>query len=245
LLSFSESLNTDMHIFYTPNIDSDEFVLNEEESKHCVRVLRLKEQDTISLIDGRGGFYHARIVDANPKCCKVFVYHKNTEYGKRNYQLSIAIAPTKNIERLEWFLEKSTEIGIDRIIPMVCAQSERKIIKPERLTKIIAEAIKQSKQAYIPVLENLCSFGELIQKEFSGLKFIAYCDEDFRPSLKNVLKPCENVLILIGPEGDFSPEEIKTALAKGYEGVSLGNSRLRTETAGVVACHTVCLVNEI
>jgi 16S rRNA (uracil1498-N3)-methyltransferase len=234
-----------MHIFYTPTIDSNEYVLDEEESKHCVRVLRLKEQDPVFLIDGHGGFYHARILDANPKHCKVFVYQKYTEFGRRNYRLSIAIAPTKNIERLEWFLEKSTEIGIDRIIPMVCQQSERKIIKPERLTKIIAEAIKQSKQAYMPVLDDLCSFNELVGQEFSGSKLIAYCDEDFRPNLKNVLLPGENVLILIGPEGDFSTDEIKTALGRGYKGVSLGNSRLRTETAGVVACHTVCLINQI
>jgi len=234
-----------MHIFYTPFIQSDELVLSEEESKHCVRVLRLKEQDTVYLIDGVGGFYIARIIDANAKRCKVFVYQKYTEYGKRNYRITIAIAPTKNIERFEWFLEKATEIGIDRIIPIVCHQSERKIIKPERLNKIIIEAIKQSKQAYLPVLEEICSFNSLIMTSFSGKKLIAYCTDEHRQNLINAIKPGEDSLIFIGPEGDFSQDEIKAAFDNGYHGISLGNNRLRTETAGIVACNSVALINQL
>jgi len=233
-----------MHFFYTPLIQSDDIYLTEEESKHCVRVLRLKEQDTVYLIDGVGGFYHARITEANPKKCKVVVYQKYKEYGKRTYQLTIAIAPTKNIERFEWFLEKVTEIGIDRIIPVISYQSERKVIKPERLNKILTEAIKQSKQAYHPVLDEICTFKNLMKMNFSGRKLVAYCEEGNKRLLKDSVLSGENVLVLIGPEGDFSNEEIKLAFDNGYAGVSLGNTRLRTETAGVVACHTVSLINQ-
>lgn len=234
-----------MHIFYTPDIQSDEYFLSEEESKHCIRVLRLEEQNTVYLIDGVGGFYHAQIIEANPKKCKVFVNQKYKEFGKRNYKLSIAIAPTKNNERFEWFLEKSTEIGIDSIIPVICQQSERKQIKPERLNKIITEAIKQSKQAYRPSLEKLCSFKELIQKPFEGKKLIAYCSEERREYIKNIVIPGENVLILIGPEGDFSMEEINRALNHDYKGISLGNNRLRTETAGIAACNAISIINQL
>lgn len=234
-----------MHIFYTPFLQSGEIVLNEEESKHCIRVLRLKEQDIVYLIDGVGGFYNARITDANPKKCKVLVYQKYKEYGKRNYQITIAIAPTKNIERFEWFLEKATEIGIDRIIPIICHQSERKVIKPERLNKILIEAIKQSKQAYLPVLEEIRSFSSIIKETTFDKKLIAYCTEEQKLNLKNALEPGDNTLILIGPEGDFSSDEINIAFKNGFRGISLGNNRLRTETAGVVACQTVAHINQI
>jgi 16S rRNA (uracil1498-N3)-methyltransferase len=234
-----------MHIFYTPLIQSETYILNEEESKHCVRVLRLKVQDIVYLIDGVGGFYHARIIDANPKQCKVFVYQKFEEFGKRNYHLTIAIAPTKNIERFEWFLEKATEIGVDRIIPIVCQQSERKIIKLERLNKIIVEAIKQSKQSYLPQLAEICTYKENINNAFTGKKLIAFCSEEEKTYLKNSVLPGENALILIGPEGDFSPDEIKQAFEKGFTGVSMGNNRLRTETAGIVACQTLAIINQI
>ncbi len=233
-----------MHIFYTPGIQSNEYQLTEEESKHCVKVLRLKEQDTVYLTDGVGGFYHAIITEANVRKCQVEVYQTYKEYGKRNYHLSIAIAPTKNIERFEWFLEKSTEIGIDRIIPIISQQSERKLIKPDRLKKIIIEAVKQSKQAYLPELEALYKFNEFIKMPFDGKKLIAYCSESSRKYLKDTIEPGQNTLILIGPEGDFSPGELETAWENGFVGVSLGNNRLRTETAGVVACHTLALVNQ-
>jgi 16S rRNA (uracil1498-N3)-methyltransferase len=234
-----------MHTFYTPNIQSDEFFLSEEESKHCVRVLRLKEQDTVYLIDGVGGFYNALITEANQKKCKVVVNQKIKEFGKRNYQLTIAIAPTKNIERFEWFLEKATEIGIDRIIPIISFQSERRQIKPERLNKILIEATKQSKQAYLPVLENICNFKDLMQRPFDGKKLIAYCSEDKRPYVNDLVSIGENVVILIGPEGDFSTDEINLALEIGYKGISLGNTRLRTETAGIAACHSISGLNQI
>ncbi len=233
-----------MHIFYTPDINSKEYVLSEEESKHCTRVLRLKEQDTVYLVDGVGGFYSARILDANPKRCKVIVYQSIKEFGKRNYTLTMAVAPTKSLERFEWFLEKATEIGIDRIIPFFSQQSERKIIKLDRLNKIIESAMKQSKSAYHPVLQDICSFKELINFDIKGKKLIAHCFESEKISLKNAIEKSESVLILIGPEGDFNMNEIGKAKMKGYTEISLGNSRLRTETASIVACHTVALVNQ-
>jgi 16S rRNA (uracil1498-N3)-methyltransferase len=233
-----------MHVFFKPDIQGSELLLDENESFHCIRVLRLKQGDTVYLIDGIGGFYHARITDANPKKCHVVVYTEIKDYGKRDYSLTIAIAPTKNIDRFEWFLEKACEIGIDRIIPIVCQQSERKVIKSERLNKIIIEAIKQSQQAFIPVLDNLITFKQLMNKELPVQKCIAYCNDDKRLFLKNILRPKDPTIILIGPEGDFSPEEIKTAFNKGFQGVSLGKNRLRTETAGVVACDTVAIINQ-
>ncbi len=233
-----------MHIFYTPDISSNELILPEEESKHCTRVLRLKINDSVYLVDGVGGFYSAIIVDDNPKRCKVSVYQTEKEFGKRNYQLTMAIAPTKSIERFEWFLEKATEIGVDRVIPFYSQQSERKVIKPERLNKIIESAMKQSKSAYHPVLENIIPFNELILKDFDARKLIAHCMESKKMFLKDAVQKSENILILIGPEGDFNSSEIDKARLHGYTDISLGNNRLRTETAGVVACHTISIINQ-
>jgi 16S rRNA (uracil1498-N3)-methyltransferase len=233
-----------MHIFYTPDISGNTYTLDETESKHCIRVLRLEKGDEITLVDGRGGFYRAEITDPNPKRCVVKVVHSEQKFGLKNFQVHIAIAPTKNIERLEWFLEKATEIGINRVIPLLCQHSERKEIKPERLEKVMVSAMKQSLKAYIPQLDQLTKFSELIRQPFDGQKFIAHCEDQHRDLLKNLVIPDQKSMILIGPEGDFSPEEIQEAIQAGFKPVSLGNSRLRTETAGVVACHTVNLMNE-
>ena len=232
-----------MHLFFKPNIEGLEVILDENESVHCIRVLRLKVNDHVNLIDGVGGFYKAQIIDANPRKCKLSVYKKIQDYGKRSYTLTIAIAPTKNMERFEWFIEKACEIGVDRIIPMVCQQSERKIIKPERLNKIMIETIKQSQQAFLPILDNLTTFNDLIRRSGLEKKFMAYCHEEKRVFLKDVLVRNESATILIGPEGDFSPEEISKALNNGYTGISLGNTRLRTETAGIVSCSLVAAIN--
>ena len=233
-----------MHIFYTPDISGKTYTLDETESKHCIRVLRLSKGDEITLVDGRGGFFTAEIADPNPKRCKVNVVNSELNYGLRNFQVQVAIAPTKNIERLEWFLEKATEIGIDRVTPLLCQHSERKEIKNERLEKVMVSAMKQSLKAYLPKLVELTKFNEFIKQPFEGQKFIAHCEEQHRELLKNVMELSKNYLILIGPEGDFSPEEIELAIAFGFLPVSLGDSRLRTETAGVVACHTFNLLNE-
>ena len=232
-----------MHIFYTPDIKDSKYQLNEEESKHCIRVLRLKNGDTVNLIDGKGGFYLAEITDDHPKRCSLKIIKTEKEYGKRNYSLHVAVAPTKNIERYEWFLEKSTEIGVDYFIPFISKQSERKVIKPERLNKIINAAVKQSIHAYRPKLDNLIKFKDLININFNGKKFIAHCFDNEKAYLKNLVRQGDKVLILIGPEGDFTLEEVEQAKAKGFIEVSLGESRLRTETAGIVAVHTVALAN--
>ena len=164
--------------------------------------------------------------------------------GKPNFRVHIAIAPTKNIERIEWFLEKATEIGINRVTPLLCRFSERKEIKAERLEKVMISAMKQSLKAYLPQLDELTRFNEFIQQPFDGQKYIAHCDNQHRDLLRNKVIPGQNYLILIGPEGDFSTEEIELALKHGFQPVSLGESRLRTETAGLVACHTVNLLNQ-
>nr|WP_319267375.1 16S rRNA (uracil(1498)-N(3))-methyltransferase [uncultured Draconibacterium sp.] len=233
-----------MQLFYVPNISGAEVILNETESKHAIRVLRLSERDEIELIDGKGGFYRARITDANPKKCKLSIIDSQTEFGKKDFHLHIAIAPTKNIDRTEWFLEKCTEIGIDEITPLLSEHSERKVIKPERLEKILVSAMKQSVKAYLPRLNELTKLSDLLQQATETKKYIAHCIEGEKPHLKNVVKPGEKVLILIGPEGDFSPEEVNLALQSGFKAISLGDARLRTETAGVVACHIVNLAND-
>lgn len=234
-----------MHIFYTPDISGKTYTLDETESKHCVRVLRLEKDHEITLVDGRGGFFTARIADANPKRCSVEVIDSKLNFGKREYQIHIAIAPTKNMDRIEWFLEKATEIGIDRVTPLLCRFSERKEVKLDRLEKVMVSAMKQSLKAYLPKLDELTKFADFIRQPFEGQKFIAHCEEQHRELLKNAVKSGGDYLILIGPEGDFSSEEIELAINAGFLPVSLGDSRLRTETAGVVACHTFNLLNEI
>lgn len=233
-----------MHIFYTPDLSNNTYTLDESESKHCVRVLRLEQGDEIILVDGRGGMFTAQIVDANPKRCAVRVVKSALNFGQRDFSVHIAIAPTKNIERIEWFLEKATEIGMDRITPLLCRFSERKEIKNDRLEKVMISAMKQSLKARLPQLDSLTKFNDFIAQPFEGQKFIAHCDDQHRDLLKKMIVPNQNYLILIGPEGDFSAEEIENALRAGFHPVSLGDSRLRTETAGVVACHTFNLMNE-
>lgn len=233
-----------MHIFYTPELSGKNYTLDETESKHCIRVLRLQQGDEIILVDGRGGFFTAEITDPNPKRCSVKVIKSELQFGLRNFKVQIAIAPTKNMDRIEWFLEKATEIGISRITPLLCRYSERKEIKHDRLEKVMVSAMKQSLKAYLPQLDPLTKFTDLISQPFSGQKFIAHCEEQHREILKNLIEPAQNYLILIGPEGDFSTDEIEAAIQAGFRPVSLGDSRLRTETAGLVACHTFNLLNE-
>jgi 16S rRNA (uracil1498-N3)-methyltransferase len=231
-------------LFYIPGIISDVQTLSEDESKHCVRVLRLKENDTIHLVDGAGGFYTARIIDANPKKCSVKIIEIKKEYEKRNYRLHLAVAPTKNTERFEWFVEKATEIGVDEISPLKCEHSERAFLKTERVNKVAVSAMKQSVKAYLPKVNELVSFKDFIKQNLPGQKFIAHCSDLPKKNLKEVYRVNENATILIGPEGDFSQAEIDSALEHGFQPVSLGKSRLRTETAAVVACHTINLLND-
>ena len=232
-----------MYLFYNPDISSDKYILPEPESKHCIKVLRLKTGDTIHLTDGMGKLCETRIIDDNIKKCTLEIIRVQKEVGKRNYKIHIAVAPTKNISRFEWFLEKATEIGIDEITPVICEHSERKLIKTERLNKVITSAMKQSLKTYYPKLNKAIKYKDFIKNDFKGNKFIAYCTDEYRNTLKNIYQKGTDALILIGPEGDFSEEEIKKAINTGYTPVSLGESRLRTETAALVACFTVNLMN--
>jgi len=233
-----------MHLFYTPDIASDIYTLEEQESKHCIRVLRLKIGDEITLTDGIGNMYFSKIIEAHPKRCTVEVVEVKKGYGKRSFTIHIAVAPTKNIARTEWFIEKATEIGIDKITPLICEHSERKTTKTERLAKVVTSAVKQSLKAYHPVMNNSIDFKKFIEQKFEGEKFIAYCSDEYRGSLKNIYRKGEDALILIGPEGDFSPAEVDLAIKHGFMPVSLGHSRLRTETAALYACCVVNLRNE-
>lgn len=233
-----------MQIFYAPDITRPFYTLNEEESKHCIRVLRLTTGDEITLVDGVGSLYKTRITKPEAKRCEVEIFETINNFEIRNFYLHIAIAPTKNIERLEWFLEKATEIGIDEITPLLCEHSERKVINNERLEKIIVSAMKQSIKAYLPKLNPMIPLKQFIQSQHEGELFIAHCNTKNLSHLKDKIIPKYKITILIGPEGDFSASEVKYAIHKGFTEISLGNSRLRTETAGVMACSIANLMNE-
>lgn len=241
-----------MHLFYTPDIAENECLLDAEQSRHCVQVLRLRAGDRVRLTDGRGGWYLAEILPgATAKVCRVGVIEKLEDYGKRDYRLHIAIAPTKNIDRYEWFLEKATEIGVDRITPLLCEHSERKNVRHDRSEKVILSAVRQSLKAYVPQLDELTPLATFLAKAV-GVRFIAHCDEGtpirerklLFEELAQVTGP-RDFTILIGPEGDFSPMEIESALKLGFIPVSLGEARLRTETAGVFAAAAVALARPI
>jgi len=236
-----------MQLFYTPDIDpkSTTWALNEEESKHCVRVLRLQVADQIRLIDGKGNFYSAEITDALPKKTLLKILSVERDPNQRNHYLHIAVAPTKNIERLEWFLEKATEIGIDEISLIICQRSERKDAKADRLNKIMTSAIKQSIKAWHPALNEPIPLSKFLSRQFEGQKFIAHCEAGDKLSLKDKLIPLGRYLILIGPEGDFTPKEIEDAIKNDFKAITLGKSRLRTETAALEACFEVNFLNRV
>lgn len=232
-----------MNLFYAPEISGQLFTLDKDESGHLIRVLRMKTNDIVHFTDGKGFFYQSKIVEANPKKCVLAIEKKYQGTDNRNYFLQIGIAPTKSNSRFEWFLEKATEIGIDKITPLICERSERKEVKTDRLNRVITAAIKQSIKSFHPMLEEQQTFYSLVSKIFDGQKFIAYVEKEISLSLAKAYLPGNNVLVLIGPEGDFSPEEIEMATKNGFIPINLGISRLRTETAGVVACHTINLLN--
>lgn len=233
-----------MQVFYTPEIKKITYTLNEEESKHAVKVLRMTAGDEVCMIDGKGGLYYGIIDEPDVKKCVIRVIEKIEQYNRRNYQIHIAIAPTKSMDRFEWFLEKAVEIGIDEITPLLSQRSERKMVKPERLEKIILSAMKQSIKSYKPKLNPLTKFNDFISLPHEGKKLIAHCEPNPKPGLKSKLEDENQFIILIGPEGDFSPNEIQKAIAQNFEEVHLGKSRLRTETAGIVACHTVSIIKD-
>ncbi len=232
-----------MHVFYTPDIDICP-ELPEEESAHAVRVLRLQPGDEVMLTDGKGNFYRAEISAATNKRCLVSLVETIPQAPLWNGHLHIALAPTKNMDRTEWFAEKATEIGFDELTFLNCRFSERKVIKTERIAKILVSAIKQSLKARLPRLNEMADFRKFVTRPFSGQKFIAHCYPGDKPLLKEVIHADEDALVLIGPEGDFSEEEVQLAIANGFIPISLGKSRLRTETAALVACHTLNLFHQ-
>ncbi|UCE94557.1 MAG: 16S rRNA (uracil(1498)-N(3))-methyltransferase [Flavobacteriaceae bacterium] len=235
-----------MQLFYNPDISgSTEFIsFSKEESRHIVKVLRKKTGDLLHITNGRGFLFSVEIEDAHDKKCSGRILNSIEKPEEWSYHLHIAIAPTKLNDRMEWFLEKATEIGINEITPIICDRSERKQIKKERMEKVILSAMKQSLKFQLPRLNPAISFGEFIGKSDYDLGLIAHCEDDHKTNLKNFLPFKKRILILIGPEGDFSPREIEKALKLNFKPVSLGKSRLRTETAGVVACNTVSILNE-
>ncbi len=236
-----------MQLFYASDIkeDNSQFLFDKNESRHIIKALRKKTGDIINITDGRGRHFITTILEANEKKCSVQIDQVEILRKPWDYYLHIAIAPTKLNERTEWFLEKATEIGIDEITLILCDRAERKSVKIERFEKIIHAAAKQSLKFIFPKINTLESFDEFLENQKNqGLNLIAHCDRGEQKPIKSILKPKENVCVLIGPEGDFSPREIKKAKEYAFREVSLGKNRLRTETAAIVACHTVSLINE-
>jgi 16S rRNA (uracil1498-N3)-methyltransferase len=233
-----------MSVFYAPDIVTGRATLSSDESAHCLRVLRLKAGDEVEVIDGRGGYFKAVILDENPKGCLLGIREVLSTAPARTGRIHIAIAPTKNMDRLEWFVEKAVEIGIDEITPLLCKRSERRVLKTDRLEKLVISTMKQAIVAMKPLLHELTPFEDLLRKTGgteAGL-FIAHCAENRMGLLQHLYQKGRDATVLIGPEGDFTPEEINQAMNAGYIPVSLGGNRLRTETAGLVACHTLLLL---
>lgn len=233
-----------MNLFYVENIKGKYYQLSVEESKHVIKVLRLKLDDQLYLTDGKGFFYRTKIVDDNPKHCKVEIRETIKKHKPGDVYIHIAIAPTKSIDRFEWFIEKTTEIGIDEITPILCERSERKAIRSDRTEKVLISSMKQSFKAFKPKLNPVTKFKDIIANNGFATKCIAHCEQVNKISLKNVEIKNKEILILIGPEGDFTSSEIELAKKYEFEEVSLNKSRLRTETAGIVACNTINIITE-
>ena len=236
-----------MQLFYAPDIMPPLHTLGEEESKHCVRVLRLRRGGRIHITDGRGNLFCCEITDDDPKRCTVRIVSVEEEFEKMPYALTLAVAPTKNPDRFEWLLEKATEVGVTEFLPLDTAHSERHVFKPLRGEKVITSAMKQSLKAYRPALLPLTPFREAVLRPFEGRRFIAHCAPAQSPAgtayLARALRPGETATVFIGPEGDFSPGEIAFALANGFEEITLGRQRLRTETAALAAVVMASVVN--
>jgi 16S rRNA (uracil1498-N3)-methyltransferase len=234
-----------MNVFYLPDAQIGTISFPEEESKHIVKVLRMKEGDGFCVTDGNGSLYDAELIDAHPKRAMANLSNQRNGHDIRDFKVSIAIAPTKLNERTEWFLEKATEIGIDEVKLFSSYHSERRVANVDRFKKIVISAMKQSVKSKMPIVEDMVSFDKLVKQNYEGQKFIAWIDDNVKEQLCDLYKKGENALVLIGPEGDFSKEEVALAKEYGFIPVSLGEARLRTETAAVVACHTIQLINQM
>jgi 16S rRNA (uracil1498-N3)-methyltransferase len=234
-----------MQVFYAPDITGDSYTLDENESKHSIRVLRMKRGMQVKLIDGKGNLYEGIIAEPDQKKCIIKVESVTRNFEARNYRLHIAISPLKNPERFEWFVEKSVEIGVDEITPLLCRNTEKPGIKPDRIRNIIISAMKQSLKSRATVLNEACTFADFARPDHRGTGMIAHCSSKTeRSNIAEVYAKGKDAIILIGPEGDFSEDEIAMAVRRGFIPVHLGRSRLRTETAGVAACHSVYFINQ-
>ena len=235
-----------MQLFYNGDLSSDhkDIRFSKEESRHIIKVLRKSTGDQLFITNGQGDLFTAEISVADTKNCIANIIAYETK-ASRPYKLHMAVAPTKSNDRFEWFLEKATEIGVDEITPIICDNSERRVIKTERLEKIILSAMKQSLSCYLPILNSATPVSSFMEGQIKGQKFIAHCEDSHKASFKTEIEPASHVTILIGPEGDFSIKEIDLAIQHSFKPVSLGSSRLRTETAAITACHTVALMNEV
>ena len=242
-----------MHIFYQPDLTQNEIFLEEEESKHCVRVLRMKKDDEVELIDGKGTSAIAKIIDDHPKRCLLNITQRTVHQVLRTYKLHIAIAPTKNFDRIEWFIEKAVEVGIDEISFIECKNSERIKVNMQRCEKVAISAMKQSKQFWLPKINDVRKSDE-VMKELSDeeLKLIAFCETDIKQTLHQHINQStvtssevekQPITILIGPEGDFTKEEVELALKNNFKTVSFGENRLRTETAALYACMAMNILS--
>lgn len=234
-----------MNVFYLPNAENGMISFPEEESKHCVKVLRMQEGDRFCVTNGRGSLFDGELVEAHPKRAVACLSNQRPGYDNRLFTLEIAVAPTKLNERTEWFLEKATEIGIDRVRLFTSFHSERRVANVERFKKVMVAAMKQSIKSRLPEIDDVTDFKKLVKQPFEGQKFIAWIDDDVTEQLCDIYVRGENALVLIGPEGDFSREEAQLAIDNGFIPVSLGDARLRTETAALVACHTINLINQM
>ncbi len=233
-----------MQAFFLSEIKNGTNFLSAEESHHCLKVLRMTSGTKVLFLDGKGTLAEGKIQDSGSKTCQVYINKIYRNHKKRNYNLHIAIAPTKNSGRFEWFLEKAVEIGIDQITPLQCSRSERKRLNMERSEKILLSAMKQSVTTTLPVIRQMLPFKEFIKSIETENTFLAFCDYKKGNHLKNYILPNQKYSVIIGPEGGFSPEEVSLAKEKGIQVVSLGTNRLRTETAGIVSCHTIRLLHE-
>jgi 16S rRNA (uracil1498-N3)-methyltransferase len=234
-----------MEIFYAPYINGNTYTLDEKESRHLIRVLRMSKGQDVRLIDGKGNLFTGIITDPSQAHCTIEIKEVIKDFEKRNYRLHIAISPLKNPERFEWFIEKSVEIGIDEITPLICRNTEKPGIKAERINNLIISAMKQSLKATKTTLNEPRNFKEFISLHYDGLKMIAHCDKSLKRSgINDVYHKNKDAVILIGPEGDFTSDEINFAVANDYHPVHLGPSRLRTETAGIAACHSIYFLNQ-
>ena len=231
-----------MHLFYTPDIATT-LELPQDEAAHAIRVLRLAEGSEVMLTDGKGSFYRAEIDMISGKRCYVRIVETITPDPLWRGHLHLAMAPTKNMDRIEWFAEKATEIGFDELTFLDCRFSERRVVKTERVEKILVSAMKQSLKPTLPMLNGMTPFDKFVSQPFEGQKFIAHCYEGEKEALLQALQPGGNALVLIGPEGDFSPEEVQKAMTYGFRPITLGRSRVRTETAALVAVHMMNIVN--